>query len=232
MFSTMARGERERTERALLESEAHYWELFENACDFVYTCDMQRRFTSMNKAGERLLGYSRDEFIGMSIAKIISPESLERSQQMRSQKEMGTSWTTYEVVFLTKEKRLVPIEVSTRIIYKDGKAVGVQGIGRDVTERKLAEEALKLIGPSSEAFARITYRGRWAGICIMAIEASLLPPPLPVTVNIGTGGAAGPPQDCALASAGATSLSRPGPVTATRTGLPQWSPLLEAGMTP
>jgi|RhiMetdeSRZDD1v2_1073273.scaffolds.fasta_scaffold100226_2 PAS domain S-box-containing protein len=143
ILSTMARGERERIEKALRESEAHYWELFENACDFVYTCDMQRRFTSINKAGERLLGYSRDEFIGMSIAKIISPESLERSQQMRFQKEMGAAWTTYEVEFLTKDKRLVPIEVSTRIIYKDGKAVGVQGIGRDVTERKLAEEALK-----------------------------------------------------------------------------------------
>jgi PAS domain S-box-containing protein len=139
----MKRGERERTERALRESEAHYWELFENACDFVYTCDMQRRFTSINKAGERLLGYCRDEFIGMSIANIIAPKSLELSQQMRSQKEMGTAWTTYEVEFLTKDKRLLPIEVSTRIIYKDGRAVGVQGIGRDVTERKLAEEALK-----------------------------------------------------------------------------------------
>jgi phospholipid/cholesterol/gamma-HCH transport system substrate-binding protein len=92
------------------------------------------------------------------------------------------------------------------------------------------EEALKLIGPSSEAFARITYRGRWAGICIMAIESNLLPPPLPVSVNIGTGGAAGPPQDCAAASAGATAASSP--VTATKTGSPQWSPLLEAGMTP
>jgi phospholipid/cholesterol/gamma-HCH transport system substrate-binding protein len=88
-------------------------------------------------------------------------------------------------------------------------------------------EALKLIGPSTEAFARITYRGRWAGICIMAIEASALPPPLP-TINIGTGGSAGAPVDCAAASAGAT----PAPVTATKTGLPQWSPLLEAGMTP
>jgi phospholipid/cholesterol/gamma-HCH transport system substrate-binding protein len=94
------------------------------------------------------------------------------------------------------------------------------------------EEALKLIGPSSEAFARITYRGRWAGICIMAIEASVLPPPLPVTVNIGTGGAAGAPVDCAAASVGATSTSKPAQVTATTKGLPQWSPLLEVGMTP
>src|SRR5262245_28079169 len=58
LLSSMARSERERTETALRESEAHYWELFENACDFVYTCDMHRRFTSINKAGERLLGYT------------------------------------------------------------------------------------------------------------------------------------------------------------------------------
>jgi len=86
------------------------------------------------------------------------------------------------------------------------------------------EETLKLIGPSTEAFARITYRGRWAGICIMAIEASALPPPLPVSVDIGTGGAAGDPVDCAAASAGATPIAAPA-----SPGAPQWSPLLEAG---
>ena len=86
------------------------------------------------------------------------------------------------------------------------------------------EEALKLIGPSTEAFARITYRGRWAGICIMAIEASVLPPPLPVSVDIGTGGAAGAPVDCAAASAGATPIAAPA-----APGAPQWSGLLEAG---
>jgi phospholipid/cholesterol/gamma-HCH transport system substrate-binding protein len=69
------------------------------------------------------------------------------------------------------------------------------------------EEALKLIGPSSEAFARIVYRGRWAGICIDAIEATGLPPPLPVTLNIGTGGPAGPPQDCPVASSSSASAT-------------------------
>ena len=87
------------------------------------------------------------------------------------------------------------------------------------------EEALKLIGPSTEAFARITYRGRWAGICIMAIEAEAIPP-LP-TINIGTGGAAGPPQDCAAASAGATNIVAP----VAPSGAPQWSPLLTGWMT-
>ena len=47
------------------QAEAHYWELFENASDLVYTVDMQGHLTSLNKAGERILGYSRDEVVGM-----------------------------------------------------------------------------------------------------------------------------------------------------------------------
>jgi phospholipid/cholesterol/gamma-HCH transport system substrate-binding protein len=78
------------------------------------------------------------------------------------------------------------------------------------------QKALALIGPSSEAFARIVWSGRWANICTYALEASLplpLPPPLDMLPPIGTG-APGPggPVDCdptggqvASASAGAAS---------------------------
>ena len=124
-------------------AEAHYWELFENASDLVYTIDMQGHLTSINKAGERMLGYSRDEVIGRELAKIVSPESLIRSRQMRDTKEAGAAWTTYEVELITKDNRHVPLEVSSRFIYRDAKPIGIQGIGRDVTERKQAEEALK-----------------------------------------------------------------------------------------
>jgi PAS domain S-box-containing protein len=143
LLSSMQRSERERTERVLQESAAHYWDLFENASDFIYTLDMQRHFTSTNKAAERFLGYTRDELVGMDITNIATPESIARSRQMRLSKEMGLAWTTYEVELITKAKRHVPIEVSTRLIYRDGEPVGIQGIGRDITERKLAEEALK-----------------------------------------------------------------------------------------
>src|SRR5215467_1798488 len=143
LLSSMQRSERERTERVLQESTAHYWDLFENASDFIYTIDMQRHFTSTNKAAERFLGYTRDELVGMDISNIATPESLARSRQMRLCKEMGLAWTTYEVELVTKDKRHVPVEVSTRLICRDGEPVGIQGIGRDITERKLAEEALK-----------------------------------------------------------------------------------------
>jgi PAS domain S-box-containing protein len=143
LFSSIKRSEHEYTEIALPESEAHYWELFENASDFIYTLDMHGHFTTVNKTGERILGYSRDELARMNLADLMPPESLAHSRQMRVTKEAGTAWTTYEVEVLTKDNRHVPLEVSTRLIYRGSKPVGVQGIARDMTERKLAEEALK-----------------------------------------------------------------------------------------
>lgn len=151
LLSSLQQGERARTERALRESAAHYWELFENASDFVYVLDMQGHLTSTNKAAERLLGYSRAELIGMPLAKLLPPESLARSRQMRTSKETGTAWTTYELEVLTKDNRRVPLEVSSRLIYRDGKPVGIQGIGRDMTERKRAEEVLKQARDELEA---------------------------------------------------------------------------------
>jgi PAS domain-containing protein len=62
---------------------------------------------------------------------------------MRVTKDAGTAWTTYEVEVIPKDTPRVPLEVSTRLIYRDGKPIGIQGIGRDITERKQAEEALK-----------------------------------------------------------------------------------------
>ena len=146
----MKRSKHEHTEIALPKNEAHYWELFENASDFVYTLDMQEHLTAINKTGERILGYSRDELMRMTLADIMPPESLVRSRQMRVTKEAGTAWTTYEVDVITKDNRRVPLEVSTRLIYSRGQPVGVQGIARDTTERKLAEEALKKVNEELE----------------------------------------------------------------------------------
>jgi PAS domain S-box-containing protein len=105
--------------------------------------DLERHLTSVNKTFTRITGYARDELIGMKVADIVAPEFLERSWQMRCQKTAGRTWTTYELALIAKDKRRVPIETSTRLIYQDGKPIGIQGIARDISERKQAEEALK-----------------------------------------------------------------------------------------
>ncbi len=76
------------------------------------------------------------------------------------------------------------------------------------------QKALTIAGPSSEAFARIAWKGRWADICTMAIEANV--PPLPPVV-IGTGPAGGPtgPVDCIVPGTTSASVTSP---RATREG--------------
>jgi PAS domain S-box-containing protein len=140
---TRLRHDHMRAEMALQESEARYRDLFENASDIVYVIDLNGRITSINAAAERILGYTCDALLRMNIRDIITPESLERSRYMRSRKDAGTSWTTYDLDAISKTHQLVPLEVSTRFIYKAGAHVGIQGIARDASERKKAEAALQ-----------------------------------------------------------------------------------------
>lgn len=138
------RHDRMQAEMALQESEARYRDLFENASDIVYVIDLQGYFVSINEAAQRILGYSCDELIGMNIRDLMTPESLRQSRGMRARKDAGSAWTTYDLEAITKTQQVVPLEVSSRFIYKDGKHVGIQGIARDASERKKAEEALRL----------------------------------------------------------------------------------------
>ena len=73
------------------------------------------------------------------------------------------------------------------------------------------EEAVRVLGPSTEAFARIAWNGRWASICTAALGASLLPPPLPAEVNLGQGPPGSPtgPVDCPVSENAPTEAAAP-----------------------
>ncbi|MCA1613022.1 MAG: PAS domain S-box protein, partial [Acidobacteria bacterium] len=143
--------QRLRAEESLREGEERYRELFENANDVVYTHDLRGFFTSLNKTGERVTGYTRDEACRMNFAQVVVPQYVSLARQMMGQKQGGEESTRYEVEIISKDGRRVPLEISTRLIMQDGAAVGVQGIARDITERKQAEE--KLNRPGGHLFA-------------------------------------------------------------------------------
>ena len=135
--------DRKRAEAELVASQERYRELFENANDIVYTHDLIGTLTSLNKAAEALTGYSREEALGRNILTIIAPEHRPIAREMMDRKIGGEAKTTYELEVVTKDGTRVPLEVSTRLIFQRGKPVAVQGIARDVTERRRFELHLR-----------------------------------------------------------------------------------------
>jgi len=130
-------------ETALRESEERYRDLFENAKDAYYVHDLQGRYTSVNKASEKLCGYSREEIIGRSFADFLAPEHLDEVSKHLCRKLVEEGETTYETELITCDGRRVPIEVSSHLLYDELKVVAVQGTVRDITESKRAESTLR-----------------------------------------------------------------------------------------
>ncbi len=137
-------AERKRAEMALRESEERYRELFENAKDAIYVHDLEGKYLSINRAAEKLSGYSREEIVGHNFKEFVAPEHVKYVRDSFWKKLAQQGETTYEVDVIAKDGRRVPIEVSSRAIYENGMLVGVQGMARDVTERKLAQDALQM----------------------------------------------------------------------------------------
>ena len=146
--------ERERAQQALRASEERYRDLIENAGDIIYTHDVQGNFTSLNKAGERCLGYTRDDILGTNIVQIVAGEYRDLARQMTRPPLQDPEGNTYELETISKEGRRLILEVRPRIICENGTPIGVQGIARDLTERKRLEQQF-LQAQKMEAVGRL-----------------------------------------------------------------------------
>ena len=137
-------AERKRAEEALRESEERYRELFENAKDAIYVHDLAGTYIRINRAAEQLSGYTREEIVGHHFTEFIALENIRNVRDSFCRKLARKDETTYEVEVIAKDGRRVPVEVSSRAIYHNGMMIGVQGTARDITERKLAQDALQM----------------------------------------------------------------------------------------
>ncbi len=125
--------------RQKAEMAERYQELFENANDIVYTHDLEGRLTSLNKAGERISGYSQQDALVMNFAQIIAPEHQNEFRDWLKANLTGETSTTHEFDILTKDGRKLTLELNMRLLHVEGKPTEFEGIARDITERKREE---------------------------------------------------------------------------------------------
>lgn len=132
--------------RRQLEQEAtlkeRYQDLFESANDMVYTHDLSGRLTSINMAGERALGRSRAVLLQRSLLEFIAEEQRSQASQWLTDIIDGVAPSTVEWDFVTGTGERLRLEISTRLIEREGREVEVEGIARDVTERRRLEKEI------------------------------------------------------------------------------------------
>jgi PAS domain S-box-containing protein len=134
-------GSRAENGQPVLSLHEEYREIFEGTADLVYAHDLDGCFTLINPAGLRLLGYTADEVKGLNIKQIVAPEYRKLVRPVLSDDEGLEETRVYEVALVTKAGKRRMVEISSRIVCKNGSPVSIYGIARDVTNRKRAEVA-------------------------------------------------------------------------------------------
>ncbi len=137
--------ERRLAEEALRETEERYRSLFDNASDSILTFTLDGAITSVNRAYAKLTGWTTDELMGENWQTLIAPVDRERMAERTRRALAGEKLSSiFEVAALCKDGHVVLLEGRTRIMRtRHGTPVGFQGVYRDITERKRAEEALR-----------------------------------------------------------------------------------------
>jgi two-component system cell cycle sensor histidine kinase/response regulator CckA len=129
--------------KELDEQRSVYRDFFENANDVFYIADRDGVFRLVNPAGKRLTGFDPD-LERVNLFELVAPEHLPLVYKMAARKANGTTRTAYELEIITNDGRRIPVEVNTRLVHGDrGVEAGVQGVLRDISERRSAERQLR-----------------------------------------------------------------------------------------
>jgi PAS domain S-box-containing protein len=135
--------ERKRAEEALQESEERFRLMVETTQDIIYTVDERGFLTYVNPTTERIMGYSINELKGKYLDEIIAPECIDSVKDRFKRAMKGESIPVYETDMIRKDGTRIPIEFNGVTIYdSEGNPSGRYGVGRDITERKRAEDEL------------------------------------------------------------------------------------------
>lgn len=147
---------RDMTEEKKLEDQVRaakeYLEnILTNSTDIVITTDLDGRIVTFNKAGEHILGYTKDEILGKP-AEILWKDPQERKRVVQLVMDQGAV-TNYNTVLVGKEGHEVEISLSLSLLRDgQGKVIGTVGISRDITEenrlrkRLMEQERLAAVG--------------------------------------------------------------------------------------
>jgi len=127
----------------LKASEERFRGITERSFDIIYTADPDGRLTYVSPSVERVLAYCPEEMIGKPFQTFFPGSEIPRAVQGFTERIRGESGIGVEYEMLRKDGATVFVEANSSPVYLDGEVVGAQGVVRDTTERKRAEERIR-----------------------------------------------------------------------------------------
>lgn len=162
---------RKEAERALRESEERFRSLVTLLPQTVYEADAEGKITFVNKAAVEIFGYAVEEYRDMRIAQLICEKDAGRVRDAVGRVLAGETVGANEYRVKRKDgSEACVIVQSCAITDADGNVTGLRGIVIDITERKLAEQALR---ESQERLATV-FRASPVGIGITRVADGFL----------------------------------------------------------
>ena len=129
------------SEEALKTSEEKFRTLFETSMDVIYVTSLDSRILDVNRAGEELSGYSRGELISMNIRDLMVDHTQAEAYNEKILRDGFIK--NFEIAYQKKDGSIL-YGLETALVRRDkeGRAEGIQGIIRDITDRKHMEQQL------------------------------------------------------------------------------------------
>ena len=119
-------------------------DLVENMYDALIVTGASGEIRDVNKAGEQLLGYSKENAVKLNLKTIVHPDDAAKLLHYLKKLETDGFYSGYEGRIISGDGSIKDIEVNSNAIIEDGKLTGSRDIVRDITERKELERQHKL----------------------------------------------------------------------------------------
>jgi PAS domain S-box-containing protein len=138
--------QRKQAEIQLLESEARFRQIVENANDIIYRTDTLGNFTYVNPSALKMMGYTNEEeVLGKNYLDLTTPEYRHKLKRVYDHQYVSkTRSTYYEFPAVTADGQIVWVGQNVQLIIDGEKVIGFHAVARNITELKQAQEALAL----------------------------------------------------------------------------------------
>ncbi len=157
-----ALSERRKAEEESRKSEEKYRNFVELTLDLIFMVDEKGNYTYVNPRFEKVTGYPARELIGKPFTLLVAPEVVQSTIERFKKGIRGGNTPPYEAELIHRNGERIPVEFLVTTQYNSrGKPTGRFGVGRDITERRKADQALRQIAADLAKAQSLAHIGNW-----------------------------------------------------------------------